>query len=383
MDLSILSRSEGDLNSGNDSQYQNINVLENFPRISSSGMDGSQMMACERMLTKRIAIIQGPPGTGKTFVSVSALRLMLANLGPGDPPIIVAAQTNHALDQMLQLIMKFEPEVLRLGGRSEDKDIVKRTVFELRESLDKNIPSNAQSNPGYTKLKARVHEIRTAMAPLIDGALLTANSLLRDGFITQQQYDSLHADAGWNVDDVNGRDGLEKCESYQYCLLLGYLELTCEQPGLNGQIAPVPHAPSINFGLPLEEADLDFEHLQQLEFEAASDDEAEETPRSTDRREVLSGTWVPFHQKFTGKFFGAIIERKMKKYLSNDDLYLISQSRRGEVYRYFEMLQNERILKSLKAILKEYKSAVELIRSRKASELCTRNAREDVLCSRC
>jgi helicase required for RNAi-mediated heterochromatin assembly 1 len=212
MDLSVLSGSEED-----SLQLQNVNVLEKFPEIPSSGMDSSQMLACERMLTKRIAIVQGPPGTGKTFVSVSALRAMLANLAPHDPPILVAAQTNHALDQLLNHVLSHEPNILRLGGRcdKDNKQILKRTLFELRRTT-KHLPSGCKGNKGYGKLKARVEEIKTAMKPLLDDKLLTAETLLHDGLITKEQYDSLFADAGWQIGDDSGRKGLEKCKTFQF-----------------------------------------------------------------------------------------------------------------------------------------------------------------------
>ena len=218
MDLRALCPSEEDVEKLQDSPLQNVNVLQKFPDIPSSGMDSSQMLACERMLTKRISIVQGPPGTGKTFVSASAIRVMLANLGPGDPPLIVAAQTNHALDQLLTHVLAFEPNILRLGGRcaKDKKHILERTLYNLRQNT-KDMPSSYKRNADYGKLKARIGEIKIAMAPLLEGPLLTAESLLCDGIITQKQHDSLHADAGWKVDEEAGRDGLEKCKSCSSC----------------------------------------------------------------------------------------------------------------------------------------------------------------------
>ncbi len=114
----------------------NINVVDNFPDDLDCGMDASQMSALKTMVTKRVAIIQGPPGTGKTFVSVSGLQVMIQNMRPDDPPIIIAAQTNHALDQLMNHVMSFEPEVVRLGNRSDKENvtILKRTLYELRMS---------------------------------------------------------------------------------------------------------------------------------------------------------------------------------------------------------------------------------------------------------
>jgi helicase required for RNAi-mediated heterochromatin assembly 1 len=57
----------------------NAEVLGEFPAIPTSEMDASQIEACKRILTKKIAIVQGPPGTGKTFTSKSALKVMVKN----------------------------------------------------------------------------------------------------------------------------------------------------------------------------------------------------------------------------------------------------------------------------------------------------------------
>jgi helicase required for RNAi-mediated heterochromatin assembly 1 len=112
----------------------NVNILKNFPEDLNSSMDTSQLDACHNMLTKQVAIVQGPPGTGKTFTSVAAIKVLIENLRDDDPPLIIAAQTNHALDQLLNHVMKFEGRVVRLGGRSdkENTEILKRTLYQLR-----------------------------------------------------------------------------------------------------------------------------------------------------------------------------------------------------------------------------------------------------------
>ncbi len=73
----------------------NVNVLNGIPEDISSGMDKSQLQAYENMLTKSLAIVQGPPGTGKTFVSISALKVLIQNLKNADPPLMFQAKTTH------------------------------------------------------------------------------------------------------------------------------------------------------------------------------------------------------------------------------------------------------------------------------------------------
>ncbi|KAJ5941450.1 hypothetical protein N7516_001618 [Penicillium verrucosum] len=109
-------------------------ILKRWPSHPMGKLDESQWSALNRMLTKRLAIIQGPPGTGKTFTSIAALRMMLSNKDPKDPPIIIAAQTNHALDQLIKHISVFEKNFVRLGGRTSDPEIRRRTPFEIRQT---------------------------------------------------------------------------------------------------------------------------------------------------------------------------------------------------------------------------------------------------------
>ena len=71
---------------------------------NSTGLDFSQLDALRHVLTSELAVIQGPPETSKTFTSISALQVLLSNIDCSKHPIIIAAQTNHALDQILVLL---------------------------------------------------------------------------------------------------------------------------------------------------------------------------------------------------------------------------------------------------------------------------------------
>jgi helicase required for RNAi-mediated heterochromatin assembly 1 len=112
--------------------YEEIDVLTDFPKGAKTSLDRSQQDALAHIFKKRVALIQGPPGTGKTHVSVMALMLLMKNMSPEDPPIVVACQTNHALDQLLRHVAKFDERFIRLGGRSKDTGIVKeRTLYKV------------------------------------------------------------------------------------------------------------------------------------------------------------------------------------------------------------------------------------------------------------
>ncbi|KAL2634476.1 hypothetical protein R1flu_005955 [Riccia fluitans] len=139
-----------------------INLLQDWPQFPSS-LDRAQLHALKHGLTKELSIIQGPPGTGKTFLGLLLVRLLLANFKPAVPaeqtveytreimrglkmqrvvskrygrkgPILVICMTNHALDQFLEGIYKFERNVIRIGGRSKSTVLQDRTLKKLLEA---------------------------------------------------------------------------------------------------------------------------------------------------------------------------------------------------------------------------------------------------------
>jgi helicase required for RNAi-mediated heterochromatin assembly 1 len=217
MDLSSLTLSQ-DTPQGSavpiaDESLLNVDVLQEFPPIPASGMDPSQMSALKSMLTKKVAIVQGPPGCGKTFVSVSALKIMMANMQPEDPPIIVSAQTNHALDQLLNHVLISENRVLRLGGRSskENEEIQKRTLYQLRQSTRGAPNKNYLIKAAHKAISDRINEIQQLMIPITNFQSIPDIKVFLDhGILTQAHHDSL-AGGDWDGDDMDV-SGFASCE---------------------------------------------------------------------------------------------------------------------------------------------------------------------------
>ncbi|KAI9633256.1 uncharacterized protein MKK02DRAFT_29126 [Dioszegia hungarica] len=100
---------------------------------SGSTLDPSQADAIISALTTQNSLIQGPPGTGKTYTGVQLLRLFIINhVGP----IVVMAQTNHALDNILRAAHDcgVTTSIVRLGARSDDP-VLKNLTLQKRELL--------------------------------------------------------------------------------------------------------------------------------------------------------------------------------------------------------------------------------------------------------
>ena len=183
---------------------ENVDVLKDFPKTIESSMDDSQMSACKTILTKRVAIVQGPPGTGKTFTSVSALEVMRDSSGPDDSAIVVAAQTNHALDQLLNHVLKFESNIVRLGGRGDksNEEIVKRTLYNLRVANGGG-PGGRALGQAHRSWKEEVKSIEETLDLFKTPELISAEVFLEYKCLSEDQVQSLKSSADWEGEDEN------------------------------------------------------------------------------------------------------------------------------------------------------------------------------------
>jgi helicase required for RNAi-mediated heterochromatin assembly 1 len=257
--------------------YESVNILHGWPKSPQSTLDKTQLSALERILTKKLAIIQGPPGTGKTLVSTEAIRIMLANRSHGDPPIIIACQTNHAVDQLLNLIAVFETEFIRLGGRSKETGIVKqRTLYEVRKHTSENPLAGCLKPNARRRMKHLEEEIKVQLSPLNPSKLpLEFNMLKGLGLLTEGQAESLQAGASrWvqsHFDDPN---------QSPFTVWLGKSLVS----------VPLKQMPE-NYGFDYEEAELEAEQLREVEAENVANDDEE-----YDR---LIGDMIPIADNFT------------------------------------------------------------------------------------
>ncbi|NXR16107.1 ZNFX1 protein, partial [Semnornis frantzii] len=110
-----------------------------WPSMEALRLDESQLQALRLALTKELAIIQGPPGTGKTYVGLKIVQALLTNKDVWQrvgqrSPILIVCYTNHALDQFLEGIYRFQKHgMVRIGGRSNSEVLKQFTLKELRK----------------------------------------------------------------------------------------------------------------------------------------------------------------------------------------------------------------------------------------------------------
>ncbi|KFY14961.1 hypothetical protein V491_05834 [Pseudogymnoascus sp. VKM F-3775] len=102
-----------------------------------STLDEAQQHAVIQALSLGLACIQGPPGTGKSYTGGALIKTLLknrkaANLGP----IICVCYTNHALDQLLEHLVKDGIEqVIRLGSRSKSEVLQNLTIRHVAKEV--------------------------------------------------------------------------------------------------------------------------------------------------------------------------------------------------------------------------------------------------------
>jgi helicase required for RNAi-mediated heterochromatin assembly 1 len=306
-----------------DRTYERMD-LRKWPEQPPTTLDSSQLSALQRILTKRLSLIQGPPGTGKTHVSVVALKALLSNMSFYDTPIIIACQTNHALDQLLRHVAQFEPDFARLGGRSKDTSIIKqRTLFALRQDERKQGFHGTGSCRSFHR--GRLADIQKEMclllSPMAKGqsnnqeskrkGLLDHNLLKKFGLLTQAQCDSLErGDTQWANHGSTSGD-----------------EIPLKQ-WLGSQFTTINHCTqSENFGFIYEDADLEVEQLQEIEAEAIAQDDEDDFER-------LKGTTMELLDDIAGKKDPSLTDEQIQKLLRQQDMWVIKPRQRGSVFEY-------------------------------------------------
>jgi helicase required for RNAi-mediated heterochromatin assembly 1 len=289
---------------------KNYDVREPMPDIrGQTSMDETQFHALYRMLTKELCIVQGPPGTGKTFTSVEAIRIMLANQAPADPPIIVAAQTNHALDQLLGLCLDVGARIVRVGGRTESERIEEHTIFNARQQVRSNVESF------FKALDARRSRACTAMIELTEKVfnetLLQPADLLNADVITKEQHDSL-------IDDE--MEGTEKHS------LHGPFSLWLSGDCIEADVVRNKYCDD-------KKLTGDDEEFNQQEYEF--EDDFENLAEEDEDKDRIHGTFIPFSYKWTGTEPAHLSSghKRVVRELNKADLYAIPKYLRGAVYR--------------------------------------------------
>ena len=124
-----------------------------------SGLNESQSEAFAKAMRCRLSLIQGPPGTGKTHTSVRILAAWSKN---GAGPILAVADSNVAVDNLLEGLLEVGVRAIRLGQpvkvRESLRDATMAARMEehhLREDVDTLIQLNEDAMRRLPSLKGK------------------------------------------------------------------------------------------------------------------------------------------------------------------------------------------------------------------------------------
>jgi len=101
-------------------------------------LDDAQQIFTVNALSRCLALIQEPSGIGKSYTDVAIIKTLLKSRKTANlDSIVCVCYTNHALDQLLEHLVKNEVEqLIRLGSRSKFEllqDLNLRHVFQQVE----------------------------------------------------------------------------------------------------------------------------------------------------------------------------------------------------------------------------------------------------------
>ena len=280
-----------------------------------------------------------PVHIGKTHVSVLALKILLQNKLPDDPPIIIAAHTNHALDQLLRHVAKIEPDFIRLGGMTLDQDTVQaRTLFKVKEATKIGPVPGGLRGPALANMRRLVKQMQQLLKPLTEGTAFSEDVFRAYGIVTETQAKLLVKGAANWVDTTLP------------ALTTGAIPKWASDELVPAIRSTVPE----DFGFDFEEVDVEFEQLRELEAEGRLND-------NDDDLETLRGERIIFDEPLTGNDPQIGSGLSLDKLLATRDLWQVPPDLRGRLYRHMQQRVKEMMLQKFRQLALAYeKEALDL-----------------------
>ena len=135
-----------------------------------STLDDAQQLSVIDALGRCLALIQGPPGTGKSYTGVAIIKTLLENRNKAKlGPIICVCYTNHALDQLLEELVKGGVEqLIRLGSRSKSELLQDLNLHHISKEVRPTKVEGHEIYELYEKLDIALAGIEGLMPGLMD-----------------------------------------------------------------------------------------------------------------------------------------------------------------------------------------------------------------------
>ncbi|KAL8941651.1 MAG: hypothetical protein Q9216_002114 [Gyalolechia sp. 2 TL-2023] len=137
-----------------------------------STLDAAQRIATLNALSSCLALIQGPPGTGKSYTGVAIIKALLENRNTAKlGPIICVCYTNHALDQLLEHLVKDGVgQLIRLGSRSKSQLLTDLNLHHVSKEALATKTERHEKYELHGELDNILDEIEELMSTLRDPA---------------------------------------------------------------------------------------------------------------------------------------------------------------------------------------------------------------------
>ena len=92
-------------------------------------LNPSQKQAVESAIERRLTLIQGPPGTGKTHTAVHLLSAFV-QLGRG--PVLATAESNVAVDNLLEGLLELGVKAVRIGRPVKVREHLRQATLDAQ-----------------------------------------------------------------------------------------------------------------------------------------------------------------------------------------------------------------------------------------------------------
>ncbi|KAF6825784.1 dead box helicase [Colletotrichum plurivorum] len=152
---------------------------------SQAKLDKWQMLALRRMVTKELAMV-------------------LLSMHPNDIPIIITAQKDDTVDELLMSLRKLDINFIRLGGQARSAAVSERNFYNLRTSSRDKTWKRDRFQKQLDGLKSQVKLLVNRCFPPFQQQLLMPRHLLDVGLITAAQCDSIMGAWEGTLDKIGG-----------------------------------------------------------------------------------------------------------------------------------------------------------------------------------
>ncbi|KAL6758940.1 AAA domain-containing protein [Haematococcus lacustris] len=140
-------------------------VCSRFP-----GSNTTQQAAVATALFHRLALIQGPPGTGKTKTTAElvcfAKQCMKGSLSA---PVLVCAQSNTAVDKLVEELLAQKLHVIRLGNPTKIQPELLKTTLDYRMKNHPTFPELQQLVDQIVRISRQLSELRGSTWSAVQG----------------------------------------------------------------------------------------------------------------------------------------------------------------------------------------------------------------------